>query len=139
MVSSAQAGSPHPSVIETVIEPGNLRLTTFSDLWQARNLLYFLIWRDLKIQYKQTLLGILWAVIRPLLNVGLFTIIFGIIIRVPSEGAPFYIFVYTAMLGWTYFSTAVNNISSSLVQNRALLTKVYFPRIVLPLAAAATP
>jgi lipopolysaccharide transport system permease protein len=107
------------------------------DLWAYRELLYFLMWRDVKVRYKQTTLGIVWVVLQPLLTTLVFTIFLGKLARVPSDGIPYPLFVYAAMLPWTFFSSAVTNCSVSLVGNANLITKIYFPRLLMPAAAVA--
>ena len=106
-----------------------------SSLWAHRDLFYFLIWRDVKVRYKQTALGVSWAVLQPLLTMVVFTLLFGKLAHVPSDGKPYPIFVYAGLLPWNFFATAVDNSSNSLVGNSALITKVYFPRLVIPSAA----
>ena len=110
--------------------PLNLR-----DLWAYRELLYFLMWRDIKVRYKQTILGAAWAVIQPLVTMIIFTYFFGKLARVPTDGVPYPIFVYTALLIWTFFSNGVTNGANSLIGNSNLITKVYFPRLIIPSAA----
>lgn len=105
------------------------------DAWSYRELLYFLIWRDIKVRYKQTLLGASWAIIQPLVTMIVFTYFFGKLARVPSEGVPYPIFFYTGLLVWTYFSNALVSGANSLVGNANLITKVYFPRLIIPSAA----
>ena len=105
------------------------------ELWAHRDLFYFLIWRDVKIRYKQTVLGVAWAVLQPLLTMVVFTVIFGRLAGVPSDGEPYPIFVYAGLLPWNFFNQAVTTSSNSLVGNAALITKVYFPRLVIPGAA----
>jgi len=104
-------------------------------LWAHRDLFYFLIWRDVKVRYKQTALGVTWAVLQPVLTMVVFTLLFGRLAHVPSDGKPYPIFVYAGLLPWNFFATAVDNSSNSLVGNSALITKVYFPRLVIPSAA----
>lgn len=106
-----------------------------ADLWSYRDLFYFLVWRDVKVRYKQTLLGVSWAVLQPVLTMVIFTILFGHLAHVPSDGKPYAIFVYAGLLPWTFFAAAVDNSSNSLVGNSVLITKVYFPRPVIPIAA----
>lgn len=121
-----------------VIEPGkswvpiNLR-----DLWSYRELLYFLTWRDVKVRYKQTLLGAAWAILQPLLATLVFTLFFGVLAGVHSDGVPYPIFVFAGLLPWTYFSNAVTQSSNSLVGNANLITKVYFPRLIVPAASVS--
>ncbi|MBI1870564.1 MAG: ABC transporter permease [Chlamydiae bacterium] len=104
-------------------------------LWDFRELLYFLTWRDIKVRYKQTVLGALWAIIQPFFSMVVFTIFFGKIARLPSDGVPYPIFSYSGLLLWTYFSGALSHSGASLVGSSNLLTKVYFPRLVIPLSA----
>jgi lipopolysaccharide transport system permease protein len=105
------------------------------ELWEYRELLFFLIWRDVKVRYKQTLLGGAWAILQPLLTMIVFSVIFGYLAGLPSDGAPYPIFTYTALLPWQLFAHALTQSSNSLVMNRQLITKVYFPRLVIPIAA----
>lgn len=105
------------------------------DLWAHRDLLFFLAWRDVKVRYKQTMLGVAWAVLQPLLTMVVFTILFGRLAHVPSDGEPYAIFSYAGLLPWNFFTTAVGNSGNSLVGNANLITKVYFPRLVIPGAA----
>jgi lipopolysaccharide transport system permease protein len=106
-----------------------------SDLWAYRELLYFLTWKDIKIRYKQTVIGAGWAIIQPLVTMVVFTLIFGGLAKIPSGGMPYAIFVYPTLILWIYFSSAVTNSSSSLIANSNLLSKVYFPRILIPMSA----
>ncbi|HXH20994.1 MAG TPA: ABC transporter permease [Dehalococcoidia bacterium] len=123
-----------------VIEPRNglLRLD-LGQLYHYRELLYFLIWRDVKIRYKQTAIGVAWAVIQPLATMALFTLVFGRFAGVPSDGLPYPVFAYAALLPWHYFSQAVTESGRSLVGDANLIRKVYFPRLVIPLAAVIRP
>ena len=105
-----------------------------AELWKYRELLYFLIWRDLKIRYKQTLLGAAWALLQPFLTMLVFSLFFGRLAKVPSDGVPYPIFVYAALVPWTFFSSSLTRGSDSLVGNANLVTKVYFPRLAMPLA-----
>lgn len=129
--------SSSPSKPLVVIEPSrrSWAATDLRDLWVHRELLYFLIWRDLKVRYKQTLLGATWIVIQPILMVLIFTLIFSMLVRVPSDGIPYPLFFYAGLLLWLFFSNAVLNSSSSVTANSNLITKVYFPRIILPAAS----
>jgi lipopolysaccharide transport system permease protein len=108
-------------------------------LWQYRDLLYFLIWRDIKVRYKQTLIGILWSILQPLMTMVVFTVVFSMLARIPSDGFPYPIFVLTGLLPWTYFSQALGRTGGSLVGNATLITKVYFPRLMIPLSAVVVP
>jgi lipopolysaccharide transport system permease protein len=105
------------------------------DLWLHRDLFFFLIWRDVKVRYKQTVLGAAWAIIQPFLTMVVFTLFFGRLAKVPSDGIPYPIFAYAGLLPWTFFSNAITTSSNSLVGNASLITKVYFPRMVIPAAA----
>ncbi len=104
-------------------------------LWACRELLYFLVWRDVKVRYKQTMLGAAWAVLQPLVTMIIFTYFFGKLARVPTDGVPYPIFFYTGLLLWTYFSNAVMSGANSLISNTNLITKVYFPRLIIPASA----
>lgn len=120
----------------TRIEPtqgwGSLKLR---DIWRYRELMFFLTWRDIKVRYKQTLLGAAWAVIRPLFSMVIFTLIFGGIADLDSEGVPYQLFSFTALLPWQLFSKAMSDAGQSLVKNRAMITKIYFPRLVIPVSS----
>lgn len=107
------------------------------DLWAYRELLYFLIWRDIKVRYKQTALGVAWAIIQPLFTMLVFTLFFGKLAGLPSDGVPYPIFAYAGLLPWTFFSNAVSSSGNSLIGNSNLITKVYFPRMIIPGAAVA--
>ena len=104
----------------------------FKQVWSYRELLYFLMWRDVKVRYKQTVLGAAWAIIQPLFTMLIFTLFFGRLAGVPSDNVPYPVFVYAGLLIWTFFSNALTNSGNSLVGNQNLLTKVYFPRIIIP-------
>src|SRR6266478_10014426 len=104
------------------------------ELWAHRELLYFLIWRDLKVRYKQTLFGVAWVVMQPLLMTLIFTVFLGILARVPTNGLPYPLVVFSGLLPWTFFSIAVTGCGYSLVANSNLITKVYFPRVLIPAA-----
>ena len=124
-----------PSI--TVIEPkAGWVPVDFKEIWNYRELLYFLTKRDIKVRYKQTVLGGLWAVIQPAFTMLVFTLFFGRLAKMPSDGLPYPIFVYAALLPWTYFANAVSASGNSLVGSANLITKVYFPRIVVPASAA---
>jgi lipopolysaccharide transport system permease protein len=106
------------------------------DLWRYRELFYFLAWRDVKIRYRQTALGVMWAVIQPFLTMLFFVVLFGRIVKVPTDGIPYPLFYYAALLPWTYFSTTLTLCGNSLVSNAGMITKVYFPRAILPASTA---
>jgi lipopolysaccharide transport system permease protein len=131
---SPQAGLPPRPLV--VIDGGRRWFALdLADLWIRRELLYFLAWRDVKVRYKQTALGAAWAILQPLLTMVVFSLLFGRLARVPADGEPYPIFSYAALLPWNFFITAVTNSSNSLVANSNLITKVYFPRIAIPVAA----
>src|SRR5271154_304057 len=119
---------------EVVLEPGRVDRNYWGDLWRYRELFQVLAWRDVAIRYKQTAIGIAWAVIRPVLTVLIFTVVFGRIARPPSNGVPYALLVFAGMLPWTFFATALADASNSLVSNGALISKVYFPRLIVPAA-----
>src|SRR5260370_12179723 len=106
------------------------------ELWRYRELLYFFAWREIKVRYRQSALGAAWALIQPVLSMVIFTVLFGKLAHMPSDGVPYPIFVYCALLPWTYFSGVLAMASNSLVNNDQLLTKVYFPRVLLPAGTA---
>ena len=112
-------------------------LIDFRDVWSHRELFVFLVWRDLKVRYKQTILGAMWVILQPLLMTVIFMIFLGMIVRVPTPGVPYPLFLYAALLPWTYFSNAVASSSYSLVASAHVITKVYFPRVLVPAAAVA--
>jgi lipopolysaccharide transport system permease protein len=109
-----------------------------ADLWEYRELLYFFVWRDIKIRYKQTVIGVLWVVLQPLLTMGVFSLFFGRLAKLPSEGLPYPVFYLAALIPWAYFSMSLITCTNVLVANQHVITKVYFPRLVLPFAAVCT-
>jgi lipopolysaccharide transport system permease protein len=122
-----------------VIEPPEARpRLDLRELWTYRGLIFFLVWRDLKVRYAQTLLGAGWAIVQPVLTMLIFTVIFGRFAGVPSDGVPYAVFSLAALVPWTYFATAFSSSTLSLTNSTSMLTKVYFPRLVLPLAAVIT-
>lgn len=120
---------------ELIIEAGRTEKHYWADLWRYRELFAFLAWRDILVRYKQTVIGVAWAVVRPFLTMIVFTVIFGSIAKMPSDGVPYPVLVFAAMLPWTFFSSALSESSSSLVGNANLVSKVYFPRMILPTSA----
>ena len=121
---------------DLVIEPGKGFRHYWKDLWQYRELFFFLAWRDVLVRYKQTVIGIAWAVLRPFLTMIVFTIIFGRLAKFPSEGnAPYAVMVFAAMLPWQLFANALTETSNSLINNAAMISKVYFPRLIVPSSA----
>lgn len=124
-----------PSVI-TRIQPAKGWVgLNFRELWKFRELLYFLIWRDLKVRYKQTALGAAWAIIQPLLTMLVFSLFFGRLAHVPSDGVPYPLFAFTGLVPWTFFSNALTQSSNSLIGSQHLITKVYFPRLLIPITS----
>jgi len=126
--------NPNPKPYYIVRPPGRWGFPDFRELWQYRELIYFFTWRDLKVRYKQTLLGVLWAWLQPFITMVVFSIFFGRLAKMPSEGLPYPIFAYAGLLPWEFFSKSFNKAGRSLVMNRPMLTKVYFPRLVIPLS-----
>ena len=119
-----------------VIEPGLAERHYWRDLWRYRELFYVLAWRDISVRYKQTIIGLAWALIRPFLTMVVFTLVFGKVAKLPSEGtAPYALMVYAGLLPWQFFSTALSESSNSLIGNANLISKVYFPRLIVPTAA----
>ncbi|MBF0117644.1 MAG: ABC transporter permease [Desulfobacterales bacterium] len=122
-----------------IIEPGISYKNYWTDIWRYRELFWVLAWRDISVRYKQTLIGILWAIIRPFLTMVVFTFIFNRIAKLPSEGnSPYALLVFSAMLPWSLFTTIMGEASNSLVNNTNLITKVYFPRLIIPMATVVT-
>src|SRR5213594_4238565 len=121
-----------------IIEPGRTEKNYSADLWRYRELFLMLAWRDVSVRYKQTIIGLAWAVIRPFLTMVVFTVIFGRIAALPSGGAPYALMVFAAMLPWSLFSTALGEATNSLIGNERLISKVYFPRLIIPAATVVT-
>ena len=119
---------------DLVIEAGRSKKNYWNDLWRFRELFLFLSWRDILVRYKQTAIGLSWSVIKPLLTMIIFTIIFGRLAKLPSEGVPYPILVYAGMLPWQFFSTSFSDASNSLLVNANMLTKIYFPRLIIPVS-----
>lgn len=123
----------------TIIRPKKIfHLSDLKELWNYRELLYFFSWRDLKVRYKQTMIGAAWAIFQPLVTMVVFTIFFKTLADMPSDNVPYPIFVYTGLLFWQFFSTALGDTSNSLVMNQSIVTKIYFPRLILPLSSVIT-
>jgi len=120
---------------EMVIMAGQTDRHYWFDLWRYRELFYFLAWRDISVRYKQTVIGIGWSVIRPVLIMVVFTIVFGKLAKLPSDGVPYPILVFTAMLPWQFFSNAFTDAGNSLIGNTNMISKVYFPRLIIPTSA----
>jgi lipopolysaccharide transport system permease protein len=130
---------PHAAPATVRIEPPrgwlDLRL---SEVWEYRELLYFFVWRDVKVRYKQTVIGVAWVVLQPLLTMGVFTLFFGRLAKLPSDGLAYPVFYFTALVPWNYFATALQSCTSVVVENQRVITKVFFPRLVLPLSAVVS-
>lgn len=123
----------------TIIRPKKLfSLIDLTEVWKYKELLFFFTWRDLKVRYKQTFIGVAWAVFQPLVSMIVFTVFFGDLAKVPSDGIPYPIFVFAGLLFWQFFSTALGDTSNCLLTNQAIITKVYFPRLILPLSSVLT-
>src|ERR1700758_1785385 len=123
---------------ELLIEPGRTEKNYWGDLWRYRELFYILSWRDICVRYKQTAIGVTWAILRPFLAMVIFTVVFGRIAKMPSNGIPYPILVFAAMLPWQFFANALSEASNSLVVNHNLISKVYFPRLIIPAGAVIT-
>ena len=122
-----------------VLEPGRTEENYWADLWRFRELFLILAWRDISVRYKQTIIGVAWAIIRPFLTMVVFTVIFGRVAKLPSDGnAPYALLVFAAMLPWSLFSTSLGEASNSLITNANLISKVYFPRLIIPVATIVT-
>src|SRR6202166_251070 len=143
MTTSPPVVTPLPAPVHApatvLIEPPHgwldLRL---ADVWEYRELLYFFVWRDVKVRYKQTVIGVLWVVLQPLMTMGVFALFFGRLAKLPSEGLPYPVFYFAALVPWAYFATSLQSCTAVVVDNQRVITKVYFPRLVLPLAAVCT-
>lgn len=125
------------AAVEVVIEPKKGWMpVNFRELWKFRELLYFLAWRDVKVRYKQTALGVVWAILQPLLMMVIFSVLFGRMAKIPSDGAPYPIFVFIGLLPWNYFSSVLSQSTNSLVAGSNLVSKIYFPRLLIPTSSA---
>src|ERR1700685_252733 len=133
-VTSTALSKPAVPVMR-ITPPTRWWILPFGELWDFRELIYFFVWRDIKIRYKQTAIGAAWAVLQPLLPMLIFSLFFGRLAHIPSEGLPYPIFYYSALLPWMYFAAAMQNATSTIVENQRVITKVYFPRLALPLAS----
>ncbi len=120
---------------EMIIEPTRALSLNVRELWQYRELFYFFTWRDIKVKYKQTLLGVVWVVLQPLMTVLIFALFFGRALKVPSEGIDYPVFVFSGLLLWTVFSSGISNAGNSMVANAQIIKKIYFPRLIIPVAA----
>jgi lipopolysaccharide transport system permease protein len=136
LLAAPEEAGPRPLPIGArhvrIAAGGKWAALNLSELWAYRGLFFFLVWRDVKVRYAQTVLGAAWAVLQPVLSMVVFTVIFGRLIRVPSEGIPYPVFSLAGLVPWTYFSSALGGASNSLISSASLITKVYFPRLVIP-------
>jgi hypothetical protein len=129
------AGSTSDVPVLRITPPSRWWVLPVGELWDYRELLYFFVWRDIKVRYKQTAIGIAWVVLQPLLTMAVFTLFFGRLAKLPSEGLPYPIFYFAALVPWTYFSGALQHATNIMVENQQVITKVYFPRLILPMSA----
>jgi lipopolysaccharide transport system permease protein len=132
---------PFPASAPAVVRiepPRGLFELRLRELWEYRELLYFFVWRDVKVRYKQTVIGVAWVILQPLMTMGVFTIFFGRLAKLPSQGLPYPVFYFAALVPWTYFATALTSCTAIVVSNQNVITKVYFPRLILPLAAVCS-
>lgn len=134
---ASQSAPPAHGASLTIQPPGGWHAVDLRELWHYRELIYFLVWRDLKVRYKQTAIGAAWAVLQPFVTMVVFSVVFGSLISVPSQGVPYPVFSYSALVPWTFFATAMTRAGNSLIQDPNLISKVYFPRMVLPLASVS--
>jgi lipopolysaccharide transport system permease protein len=141
MASVTQSSVPLPlrfgaSATTRIEPPRGLFELRLREVWAYRELLYFFVWRDVKIRYKQTAIGVLWVVLQPVLNMIVFTLFFGHLAKLPSDGLPYPVFYFAALVPWTYFASALQMTTNVVVDNQRLITKVYFPRLILPISSA---
>jgi len=134
MKQQALAGSRQPDLVTIKPVKGWVPLN-LKDLWHYHELIYFLTWRDLKVRYKQSVLGVLWAILKPFMNMVVFTIFFGELAKIPSDGIPYPIFSYTGLLPWGFFAAALEVSARSMLQSGSMVSKIYFPRIIVPLSS----
>src|SRR3989304_10050312 len=124
---------------DIIISPGQRwKIIDFEQLWRYRELFYIFTWRDIKVRYKQTILGVLWVVLQPLVTMFIFTAFFGKLAKIPSGDLPYQLFVFIGLVFWTFFSSSVTMASNSMVENSNIIKKVYFPREILPISASVT-
>lgn len=131
----SESAAPAKTALMRIEPPSRFWVLPLGELWNYRELLYFFVWRDIKIRYKQTAIGAAWAVLQPFLTMLLFSLFFGRLAHIPSQGLPYPIFYYSALLPWMYFASALQSATNTIVENQRLITKVYFPRLALPLSA----
>lgn len=126
------------SAINDIVPPGGLLDIGLGELWAYRELLYFFVWKDLKVRYKQTAIGALWAILQPFLTMLVFSLFFGRFAHLPSDGLPHPVFYYSGLLAWIYFAGALQHATNSMVENQRVITKVFFPRLLLPMASVGS-
>src|SRR5579859_6862469 len=136
--SNTTAVVTEPPVLR-IVPPQGWWEVDFHELWQFRELVYFLVWRDIKVRYKQTAIGAAWAICQPLLTMMIFAVIFGRFAKIPSDNVPYPIFAFAGLLPWTYFSQSIARSGMSLVSDANLIRKIYFPRLIIPAAAVVAP
>lgn len=134
MASARISTAANPPVLR-IVPPGRWWAIPVGELWDARELMYFFAWRDIKIRYKQTVIGAAWAVLQPLLTMLIFSLFFGRLAHIPSGGLPYPIFYYAALLPWMYFAMSLQSATNTIVENQRVVTKVYFPRLALPISS----
>lgn len=123
----------------TIIKPKKtFSINDLKELWKYKELLYFFTWRDFKVRYKQTFIGVSWAIFQPFMTMVVFSLFFGTLVKIPSDNTPYPIFIYVGLLFWQFFSSALSDTSNSLIANQSIVTKVYFPRLILPMSAVIT-
>jgi len=136
-VSKPSVASPQERIL--ILEPGRAEKNYWTDIWHYRELFLILAWRDITVRYKQTIIGVAWAIVRPFLTMVVFTVIFGRVAKLPSDGnTPYALMVFAGMLPWSFFSTSLSEASNSLIGNANLISKVYFPRLIVPTATVVT-
>src|ERR1700756_1562294 len=131
----AAAGSPRQAPSVRIEARQSWLALDLPELWAYRELLYFFVWRDIKVRYKQTVIGAAWAVLQPVLTMLVFSLFFGKLAKIPSQGLPYPIFYYSALLPWMYFATAMQSATNVVVEQQRVITKIYFPRVALPIAS----
>ena len=136
MIKSLDSPTPRPH--QRIAPPAGWLALNLRELWDCRELLYFFVWRDLKVRYKQTAIGAVWAILQAFLTMLVFSLFFGRLAHIPSNGLPHSVFYYSALLAWIYFSTALQHATNTMVENQRVITKVYFPRLLLPLASVTS-
>jgi lipopolysaccharide transport system permease protein len=127
-----------PENYYTIRPPHGFLSIDWREMWRYRELLYIFAWRDIKVRYKQTLLGVAWAIFQPFVTMVIFSFFFGKLAKIPSDGAPYPVFVYSGLIFWNYFSSSLTNASNSLIAEQNIIKKVYFPRLILPISATVT-